>query len=186
MEIDKLNQILKESEKNALVKDQVYWKDVWNQYVEETNGHYNVLSTKEAIVRLISEKNYSDRHKANSCEELGVWIKVGDICFIDYGKSYLNEAGFQHFGIIMKIKNNKALVIPMTSNEKTYKEALRANGKNHLMPIGKVEGMAKNSVLFLNDARFINTARIIDVKAHVHIQSELFINIQKRFHKTIL
>ena len=48
------------------------------------------------------------------------------------------------------------------------------------MRLGKIEGMNKESVLFLNDAKWINTARIIDVKAHIERNEELFINIKKR------
>lgn len=178
MNIEKLQNYLRQSEQKE-VKKELYWQEVWHDYVEESSGHYESLNPKEAIAKIISEKNYMNRSLASSCDELGVWVKVGDICFIDFGKSYLNEAGYQHFGIVMKFMNNKALVIPMTSNTKTYKEAC-LNQKPHLYPIGKIEGMHKHSVLFLNDARFINTARIIDVKANIPFNSQLFLEIKRR------
>ena len=28
----------------------------------------------------------------------GVIVRVGDICYIDYGKAYQREIGYQHFG----------------------------------------------------------------------------------------
>lgn len=183
MEKEKLIKMLKEyskKDKSHIYEDKEELDSLLNQYINETYGFYQVLTGKDAIAHMISDENYRQRYQAKSCEELGVWVKPGDICYIDFGSGYLNEAGFQHFGIVMKIVNNKAMVIPMTSNEKTYQEAIKMNRKYHLMAIGKVKGMNKNSVLFLNDFKSINTARIIDVKAHIPIDSKLFINIKER------
>lgn len=185
MDKEKLLMWLKASKEDDEIKNQEYWEELWSQYVEESCAHYNQMSSKDALVRMLSTNNYRERCHALGCEELGVRIRVGDICYIDYGLSYLNEAGFQHFGLIMKIINKKAVVIPMTSNPNTYKEALGNRGKKHLMAIGKVEGMSKYSVLFLNDVRSINTARIIDVKAHIPLKSELFQNIYERYLKML-
>jgi hypothetical protein len=100
------------------------------------------------------------------------------------GQQYLNEAGYQHFGLIMSICAKKALVIPMTSNASTYAKAYdpknNPRGKKNLMRIGKVEGLNKESVLFLNDIRYVNTARVIDIKAHIPTDSSLFVTAQKR------
>ncbi|NBK98042.1 MAG: hypothetical protein EOM50_08490 [Erysipelotrichia bacterium] len=186
MEKEKLIQLLKEQgQKEGIYDDSLQMNEMLNQYVHETYGFYKVLSQKDAIAHMISEENYRERYLAKGCEELGVWIRPGDICYIDFGNAYLNEAGFQHFGLIMKIVNNKACVVPMTSNQKTYQEAIKCNGKQHLMAIGKVKGMNKNSVLFLNDFKSINTARIIDVKAHIPIDSKLFMQIKQRLLKVL-
>lgn len=48
------------------------------------------------------------------------------------------------------------------------------------MRLGKIKGMNKESVLFINDAKWINTARIIDIKAHLDKNSELFKDIKER------
>lgn len=181
MKKDKLIKMLKEyNKKEGFYEDSEELQEVLDQYVNETYGFYKVLTNKDVIAHMISEENYRERYQAKSCEELGVWVREGDICYIDFGSGYLNEAGFQHFGIVMKIVNSKAMVIPMTSNEKTYQEAMKMNSKCHLMAIGKVKGMNKNSVLFLNDFKSINTARIIDVKAHIPTNSELFAQIRER------
>lgn len=177
--IETLKQLLRSSDHKKLVKYETYWMDVWKQYVCESTEYYEGLSNYDAITRLISEENYSIRGQCKDAQSLGVRIRVGDICFIDFGKAYINEAGFQHFGLILTIKNHKALVIPMTSNIKDEPN------KEHLLHIGKIEGMAKKSTLFLNDARFINTARIIDVKAHIPKRSSLFQEIYHRFYETI-
>ena len=75
-------------------------------------------------------------------------------------------------------------MIPMTSNASTYAKAYdpldNPQGKRNLMRIGKVEGLYKLSVLFLNDIRYVNTARVIDVKAHIPTDSQLFLTAQKR------
>ncbi|MDQ0363170.1 hypothetical protein [Breznakia pachnodae] len=185
MEITKLSTYLKEGDLDKKVKEQEYWRSVWDMYVEETESIYSHLTTKEAMVRMISEVNFRNRSQSPSCEDLGVWIRVGDICYIDFGINYINEAGFQHFGIILAIVNNKVLVTPMTSNERAYQLSQERELKPHLMPIGKIDGMYRDSTLFLNDSKFINSARIIDVKAHLPIQSSLFKEIKKRFHELV-
>jgi hypothetical protein len=73
----------------------------------------------------------------------------------------------------------------MTSNENNYSLAYdpvsNPDGLRHLMRLGKVEGLYRYSVLFLNDGKFINTARIIDIKGHIDPQGELFERIRNRF-----
>lgn len=183
MDIGILNDYLKEADKNKKGKDEEFWPIIWNEYINQKLEEFDNLSTKEALHRIMSELNYKLRSSSMSCEDLGVRIKVGNICFVDYGVSYINEAGYQHFGLVMSITNGKALVVPMTSNAHTYKQS---QYKEHLMTIGKIEGMNKESVLFLNDARFINTARIIDVKAYIPKNSELFNDIQKKLWNCII
>ncbi len=156
----------------------------WSRYLELKKQAYHDLNNKEIIAHLISEANWMLRYRAKSCEQFKVKIRVGDICYIDFGPAYLNEAGFQHFGLVLSIMNSKAFVVPMTSNSGTYNQAYDAEcypcGKKHLMRLGLIDGLKKESVLFLNDCKYINTARIIDVKAHLNIEEDLFISIKKR------
>ena len=153
-------------------------------------SNYNELSNKQLHAHLISEANYLLRNQYKSCDQFGVRIKEGDICYIDFGQAYLNEAGFQHFGLITNITNGKVFVIPMTSNTNTYNQAYDENylpnGKKHLMQIGLINGLNKESVLFLNDCKYINSARIIDVKANIDTSSELYKNIQSRIMKCLI
>ena len=78
----------------------------------------------------------------------------------------------------------------MTSNPATYKMAYDPvecpNGRRHLMRIGLIEGMKKESVLFLNDCKYINTARIIDVKATIPENSALFRHIVNRVKECLM
>ena len=156
----------------------------------EIEKHYlksqNYYDTKE---RLISECNYIERSKLKSCIRYGMVISPGDICFIDFGKQYLSETGFLHFGLVLKMFNSKALVIPMTSNSEAYygayDEKSNPGGSSHLMRLGLVKGLNRHSVLFLNDVKYINTARIIDIKAHINTDSILFKKIYQRFLQTV-
>ena len=106
------------------------------------------------------------------------------MCIRDsYGEAYINEIGYQHFGLIVTMFHNKAFVVPMSGNKGAYHQAYskeNPNGKKHLMRLGKIKGMNKESVLFINDAKWINTARIIDIKAHLDKNSELFKDIKER------
>ena len=45
---------------------------------------------------------------------------------------------------------------------------------------GLINGLIRESVLFLNDAKFINSARIIDKKAYISPYSPLFRKIKNR------
>ena len=181
MEIKKLQEMLRNQ--CASMQDYQEWELMWETYINGVKDNYESLSYKEAVARLISEYNYRERAQANNCGELGVDIKVGDICYIDFGCAYVNEIGYQHFGLILSIFHNKAFVIPMSGNQTAYHSAYAKDnpeGKEHLMRLGKLKGMNKNSVLFMNDAKWINTARIIEVKAHLDRQGELFQEIKAR------
>jgi len=162
----------------------------WRNYMELKKKAYRDLTCKELQAHLVSEVNWMMRNRAKSCEQFRVKIHVGDICYIDFGPAYLNEAGFQHFGLVLSIMNSKAFVIPMTSNASTYRQAYDPKnypyGKKHLMKLGMIPGMKKESVLFLNDCKYINTARIIDVKAHLDTSDELFQEIKKRVLESLL
>lgn len=162
----------------------------WKVYLQLKQREFSSLSEKQAHCHLVSEANWLERKAAKSCVQLGVKIKVGDICYIDFGPAYLNEAGFQHFGVILSFCNGKAFIVPMTSNPSTYHLAYDPiecpQGKRHLMRIGLIEGMKKESVLFLNDCKYINTARIIDVKATIPEDSDLFSEIVHRVKGCLL
>ena len=161
-----------------------YQDELWRNYMRTRNDLYSVLIPAQADSSMISETNWVERAGCFSGEDIGIHVVPGDICYMDFGQQYLNEAGYQHFGLVMSICSKKALVIPMTSNPTTFAKAYdpvdNPNGKKNLMQIGKVRGLYKNSVLFLNDLRYVNTARVIDVKAHVSVSSPLFRTVQKR------
>ncbi len=153
-----------------------------NQYLKTRTKAYGSLFPEHVKHSMISERNWLERAKCKSSEDLGIVIRPGDICYLDYGQAYLFEMGFQHLGLVLAIVEKKALVIPMTSNEKTYANAYdpvtNPNGKKNLFDLGDVEKLHKRSVLFLNDMKFINTARVIEVISHLDINSSKFRRIQ--------
>ncbi len=164
-------------------------KNQWQNYIQAKNEVYLNIMRQNYEKNLISEANWVIRSHYGSGEEIGLKVKPGDICFIDFGQSYLNEMGYQHFGLILAVYHKKALVIPMTSNEITYAKAYDAkdnpNGKKNLMRIGKIHKLVKPSVLFLNDFRFINTARVIDITTSISIRSALFKSIKERIQEIL-
>lgn len=161
----------------------------WTNYMHYRKELYAPLVSSSLTNSLISEANWIVRGRCRSGEDLGIRLKPGDICYLDYGQAYLNEAGYQHFGLVITVYSHKALVVPMTSNKAQYASAYdekeNPRGKRHLMRIGALPGMAKPSVLFLNDMKFINTARVIDVKAHMDENSVLFLRVKSRLLRII-
>lgn len=166
---------LEHKEKEALIQSTL---EAMKHYIERQ-------TTKDAVKIMLSTQNYLKRCSIKYNETLP--LSVGDMCYIDFGQAYLNEAGYQHFGLILSMMNGKAFVVPMTSNPITYDQAYDKQtnpyGKVHLMRVGQPKGLNKPSVLFINDAKFINTTRIIEVKGHLDINDVLFERIRRRlFH----
>ena len=113
MELKELQEILDKDEKKGKIVEKAYWEELWQHYIEEKSQDYRSLEVKDAIPKLISDMNLRERRNITNCNELGVDIRVGDICYIDFGEAYIYEIGFQHFGIIMTLFHNKSFVVPM-------------------------------------------------------------------------
>lgn len=163
--------------------------EIIDEYLSTLKQQLINMDNKEVKEILLSELNFQERGKLMSCRCYDMNIREGDICYIDFGKAYNQETGYMHFGLVIKIFNSKALVIPMTSNPQAfvmaYDKDYNPSGMTHLMRLGKVEGLVKYSVLFLNDAKFINTARIIDIKSHLSTNDNLYKKILNRFMQII-
>ncbi|MBR6958383.1 MAG: hypothetical protein IKH73_08060, partial [Erysipelotrichaceae bacterium] len=120
-------------------------------YIVNIREEYGNMNAKQARDTLLSEYNYQMRSHLKSSRSFGLNIEAGDICYIDYGRAYISEIGYQHFGLVLKVFCGKAFVLPMTSNENNYSLAYdpvsNPDGLRHLMRLGKVEGLYRYSVL---------------------------------------
>lgn len=161
-----------------------------NAYLRSMRKAYQEIMPGKVGRCMISEENWIDRGFLTCGEEAGIKVSPGDICWMEYGQAYLNEMGFQHFGLIVAICMHKALVIPLTSNEGAYARAYDAvenpTGNRCLMRIGLVEGLRKNSTLYLNDMKFLNTARVFETRAHLNIDDPLFLEVKDRIKEMLV
>ena len=164
-------------------------KELKEKYMRLNAQEIEEISNIEKLNNyLISEQNYQERKHMRSNLDNGVLVRPGDICYIDFGKAYQYEVGFQHFGLVIAKYNNKIFVAPMTSKKAAFSKAKgkdKLNGSRHLLRFRKVGNMKSDSVIFLNDTKFINSARVIDVKAHISVNSELFKYIKSEVQNII-
>lgn len=174
---------------NSINNDFYRSEEILQQYTNQYQQYLRSLPTKHMSRECVSGINRLQRQHLRSCMQINIQVNVGDVCYIDFGQVYINEAGYQHFGLVLSIVNHKAFVLPMTSNSMTYQYANDASriehGKNHLIQLGWIEGLNKQSVAFINDCKFINTARIISVKGHINPESEMFREIVERVKEAI-
>lgn len=173
-----------------MTQDNTIWlnatqEELLTYYIEEYKDFLDKLPTNIQRRECLSGLNRVKRIDYWSSKDLNMIVKPGDICFFEYGHAFLNEAGYQHFGLIMAKHNQKAFVIPMTSNQASIRKAMSANAKSHLYYIGQLCGLDKRSVLFLNDSKFVNTCRIISINAHLDVESKMFKDIKKILQKII-
>ncbi len=164
-------------------------EEIIDHYLQSMREAYQELMPGKVGRCMISEENWIDRGSLTCGEEAGVKVRTGDICWMDYGQAYLNEMGYQHFGLVVAIIMHKALVVPLTSNTSAYARAYdpvdNPCGNRCLMRIGLVEGLRKNSTLYLNDMKFLNTARMFDVRAHLDPQDPLFLEVKDRLREML-
>lgn len=150
--------------------------EILETYFDDYYHFVKQQSIQQQRKECLSGYNRIRRAHLWSSEALKVNVRVGDICYLEYGLAFINEAGYQHFGLVLAIFNHKLLVAPMTSNKEMIQQArnVMRQGKQHLYYIGKWEGLNKPSVLFLNDIKFINSARIISINGHMDPDSKMF------------
>lgn len=156
-------------------------------YIKSYTDYLASLSVSQQRKECLSGLNRIQRMDLWSSDGLKIDVRIGDICYLDYGLAFINEAGYQHFGLVMAFMNYKVLVVPMTSNTEMIRQARNVSqqGKKHLYYIGRVAGLNKASVLFLNDIKFINSARIISVNGHIDSKSKMFREIQEYIQSSI-
>lgn len=147
-----------------------------NYYTKLINDQIRSMTLQQIKMECVSSINRLHRQEI----KVDINVQVGDVCYIDYGPMYRYEAGYQHFGIVLKLSHFKAFVVPLTSNMNTHQLE-----KEHVFIVGAIEGLTKHSVCFLNDAKFINTSRIIDIYGHLSMQDQRFIHLRRKVFETI-
>ena len=153
----------------------------WTDYIRSREDVYETLMPGYVKPNMRSEAMWVLRSRCRSGEDVGVSVTRGDICWLDYGQTFNQEMGYQHFGLVLSLCNRKALIVPMTSNPNAYERAGDPlHPCIHLMRIGQQPGMNRPSTLFLNDIRFINTARILEIRAHIDPDEPLFQEVMRR------
>ena len=145
-------------------------------FLKDYGSYLSTLPGFRQRQECISKMNHFNRANFWSCDDLKMDVRVGDICYTDFGIGYINECSYQHFCLVTNIINQKAYVIPMTSNKRTVEQSKKGS-KDHLYYIGQPTGLNRETCAFINDGRYINTARIISVNARIDSSSELFKDI---------
>ena len=100
-------------------------------------------------------------------------------------QKYCDERGIRYYIDSTNLSDEYTRNRIRHSINKAYDPYDNPHGKRNLYQLGKLPGMNRESVLFLNDARFINTARVIKIMAHLDTGDRRFSDIQNRL-KAIL
>lgn len=172
--LNNLPEMAKGGDRQVPIVKKEYWNSLFKEYVSMWKEEFERLSERDVLDMMLADKGYIDYGFYSNASEYNVDVIEGNICCVDFGKAYKYEVGFLHLGLVIKMHNQKALVIPMSSNL-TGKDFEQDN----LYKL-EVKGM-QPSVLFLNDAKFINTARVIHVDRHVDVHSKQYKEIKEKY-----
>ena len=141
------------------------------------------LNAYDASSILIAETNWMKRnHFSKYMPKKGTKKKVafGQVCTIDYGKSYKGEIGYVHPGLCIGKKDDKYLIVPMTTGKNwrdtCYHPTFNPNMTKEHRQCCTSEGFEKDGVLLINDSKFISGGRILEL--HEIISSEILEEIQ--------
>ncbi|MBK2402120.1 MULTISPECIES: hypothetical protein [unclassified Erysipelothrix] len=164
---------LKKCENRSIHRTVEDYLNTYRSYIYLLPPYYIRKECISGLNRMCRQKNWS-------CESLNLSVSIGDICYMEFGQAFINEAGYQHFGLVMGIFNYKLFVVPMTSNYEIIQQARNINqlGKRHLYYIGQIPGLNKSSVLFLNDCKYVNSARVISINGRIDPNGPMFKEIR--------
>lgn len=151
-------------------------EELIEDYTENYKQYLESLSDDHLKRECISGRNRLTRMGIAKCVLSDESIQSGDICLFDFGQAYIQESGYSHLGIVISFFLTKILVAPLSSNAHAVASArnIKKQGKLHLYTVGKLPGLDKASVVFLNDCKYVSPSRIIDIKAHLDVESEMF------------
>lgn len=180
----KVNKTIKANERITILKGLL-------QLFENSNKIMRQLNAYDSSSIILSEGNWIKRNHFSRYMPLQTSavkkICTGFVCTIDYGKTYKGEIGYVHPGLCVGKRDNKYLIVPMTTG-KTWRQ-------NCFHPIYNptatkdtrmscvMEGFSKDGVLLIHDTKFISGGRILDV--HEKINDDILYEIQNQILKVM-
>lgn len=140
------------------------------QLFENTNNVFRQLNAYDSSSIIIAESNWVKRnHFSKYMPSKGATVKVqfGQVCTIDYGKSYKGEIGYIHPGLCIGKKNSKYLFVPMTTGSSWRSECYHPihnpdSSKDNRQSC-RSEGFLKDGVLLVHDTKFLSGGRILEL-----------------------
>lgn len=141
------------------------------------------LNAYDASSILIAESNWMKRNHFNKYmpnKDAKKKVKFGQVCTIDYGKTYKGEIGYVHPGLCIGKKDEKYLIVPMTTG-KSWRDTCYHPINNPTMSKEHrqsciSEGFNRDGVLLINDSKFMSGGRILEL--HEIIPHETLEEIQ--------
>lgn len=141
------------------------------------------LNTYDVSSILVGESNWIKRnHFSKYMPSKGAAKKValGQVCTVDYGKTYKGEIGYVHPGLCIGKKENKYLIVPMTTGktwrETCYHPIVNPNESKRYRQALVSESFVKDGVLLINDMKYISGGRILEL--HEIIDADTLKEIQ--------
>lgn len=155
------------------------------QFIDNTNRIMRQLNAYDSSSILIAESNWMKRNhfkKYTPSKNAPKKVLLGQVCTIDYGKTYKGEIGYIHPGLCVGKKNEKYLIIPMTTGkawrDKCFHPIHNPNMTKENRQCCINEGFEKDGILLMSDARFISGGRILEL--HETIQPNILKEIQEQ------
>lgn len=137
----------------------------FNEAIKQLNAYdsSSIIKSEGIWLKRSSYSKYMPKEKTLTKTEEK--ILVGQVCVIDYGKTYKNELSYVHYGLCIGKKEEKYFIVPMTTGSKWRKNCYHPilnplKGKNNRQAL-ETEGFSRDCVLMIHDAKFISGGRII-------------------------
>jgi hypothetical protein len=140
---------------------------------------YNSSSIIKSEATWLQKHSFTEYRDENNKT---VEINIGDVCYIDYGKTYQGELSYYHYGLCVGVKDGKILIIPITSGTDwrtgCFHPKLNPDKSKKFRQALKVEGFSKDCVLKINDAKFLSAGRIDRIDNEAEVNKDILKEIQ--------
>jgi hypothetical protein len=139
---------------------------------------------------LISENNWFHKRRRSNCNTIigkSSPPQAKQIILVDFGKMYESEWGLIHYGLVIKVLNQKLLIVPMTTAKKhfvrAYHKQNNPTGNFELRQALKTEGFTTDATLIINDIKCISMGRVLPTNDLVIIEDRIFANIREHINR---